>query len=101
MTDPTQPGPTAPMPALYLGHGAPPLLEDAVWMGQLNDWANALPRPSAILMISALSAVHAVDAPARPESRTRRQGRESLGNPRFQLERNRSAASPRTMRSPR
>jgi 4,5-DOPA dioxygenase extradiol len=41
------------MPALYLGHGAPPLLDDAAWSGQLNRWANELPKPTAILIISA------------------------------------------------
>ncbi|MFI2075702.1 dioxygenase [Streptomyces triculaminicus] len=41
------------MPALYLSHGAPPLADDPVWPGQLADWAAGLPRPRAILMISA------------------------------------------------
>jgi len=41
------------IPALYLGHGAPPLLEDEAWAGQLNGWAASLPRPTAILMVSA------------------------------------------------
>jgi 4,5-DOPA dioxygenase extradiol len=40
-------------PALYLGHGAPPLLDDETWSGELAAWAGDLPRPSAILMISA------------------------------------------------
>ena len=44
---------TRPMPAIYLGHGAPPLLEDAEWMGELGSWAGSLPRPSAILIVSA------------------------------------------------
>ncbi len=44
---------TRPMPAIYLGHGAPPLLEDAEWMGELGSWAASLPRPSAILIVSA------------------------------------------------
>ena len=43
----------ARMPALYLGHGAPPLLEDPEWMGQLNGWAAKLPRPTSILIVSA------------------------------------------------
>jgi 4,5-DOPA dioxygenase extradiol len=42
-----------PMPAIYLGHGAPPLLEDPVWMAELGGWAGALPRPSSILIVSA------------------------------------------------
>lgn len=41
------------MPALYLGHGAPPLLDDPVWSGQLRSWASDLPRPTAILIVSA------------------------------------------------
>ena len=51
MTTPT-PAPTR-MPALYLGHGAPPLVDDPVWPGQLEAWSAALPRPSAILVVSA------------------------------------------------
>ena len=45
--------PTTPMPALYLGHGAPPLLDDALWTAQLAAWAADLPRPSAVLIVSA------------------------------------------------
>jgi len=41
------------LPAVYLGHGAPPLLEDPEWTGQLGSWAAALPRPNAILIVSA------------------------------------------------
>lgn len=41
------------MPALYIGHGAPPLLDDPVWSSQLRDWAGRLPRPRAILIVSA------------------------------------------------
>ncbi len=41
------------MPAVYLGHGAPPLLDDALWVAELAAWAHALPRPRAILMVSA------------------------------------------------
>ena len=55
------------MPALYIGHGAPPLLDDPVWSGQLSAWAGDLPRPTAVLIVSAhwesapvsLSASHA------------------------------------------
>lgn len=45
--------PAARMPALYLGHGAPPLVDDPLWPGQLAAWSAALPRPSAILVVSA------------------------------------------------
>ncbi len=41
------------MPALYLGHGAPPLLDDPLWSGQLEQLAAGLPRPKAILIVSA------------------------------------------------
>jgi 4,5-DOPA dioxygenase extradiol len=41
------------MPALYIGHGAPPLLDDPVWSGELASWAGDLPRPKAILIVSA------------------------------------------------
>jgi 4,5-DOPA dioxygenase extradiol len=46
---------TAPqrMPALYLSHGAPPLADDPVWPGELAAWAADLPRPKAILIVSA------------------------------------------------
>src|SRR3954452_10930500 len=47
------------MPALYLGHGAPPLLEDPVWMAELGGWAAGLPRAKAILIVSA----HCQNAP--------------------------------------
>jgi 4,5-DOPA dioxygenase extradiol len=43
----------ARMPALYLGHGAPPLLEEPTWMGELGAWARSLPRPERILIVSA------------------------------------------------
>ena len=43
----------APMPAIYLGHGAPPLLDDQEWMTELGGWAGSLPRPSSILIVSA------------------------------------------------
>ncbi|MEV0528389.1 class III extradiol ring-cleavage dioxygenase [Streptomyces sp. NPDC050439] len=41
------------MPALYLSHGAPPLADDALWPEQLRAWSAGLPRPKAILMVSA------------------------------------------------
>jgi 4,5-DOPA dioxygenase extradiol len=44
---------TARMPALYLSHGAPPLADHPAWPAELAAWSRDLPRPSAILMISA------------------------------------------------
>ncbi len=41
------------MPALFLSHGAPPLVDDATWVAQLRELAATLPRPKAILMASA------------------------------------------------
>ena len=32
-----------PMPALYLGHGAPPLFNDSRWIDQLFAWASPCP----------------------------------------------------------
>ncbi len=42
-----------PIPALYISHGAPPLFEDPTWMGELFDWAQSLPKPRAIVIVSA------------------------------------------------
>jgi 4,5-DOPA dioxygenase extradiol len=42
-----------PMPALYLGHGAPPLLDDPTWTAELARWSGDLPKPTAILIVSA------------------------------------------------
>lgn len=42
-----------PMPALYLGHGAPPLVDDELWTSQLAAWAKDVPTPTSILMVSA------------------------------------------------
>lgn len=41
------------LPVLFLAHGAPPLLDDIPWMRELADWADALGRPRAIVVISA------------------------------------------------
>jgi 4,5-DOPA dioxygenase extradiol len=41
------------MPALYLGHGAPPLVDDPIWPGQLAAWSAELPKPKSILVVSA------------------------------------------------
>jgi 4,5-DOPA dioxygenase extradiol len=42
-----------PVPALYIGHGAPPLLDDAEWMAQLAAWTLSMPKPRAVLIVSA------------------------------------------------
>jgi 4,5-DOPA dioxygenase extradiol len=47
------------MPAIYLSHGAPPLADDPIWPGQLAEWSSEVPKPQAILMVSA----HWEDAP--------------------------------------
>lgn len=44
---------TGPMPALFLSHGAPPLFDDPVWIDELFHWSQALPAPTAVLMVSA------------------------------------------------
>ena len=41
------------LPALYLGHGAPILLEDQLWTSQLANWSKNLEKPKAILIVSA------------------------------------------------
>jgi 4,5-DOPA dioxygenase extradiol len=41
------------MPALFLSHGAPPLFDDPLWIGELFAWSQALPKPRAVLIISA------------------------------------------------
>ena len=47
--------PAAPdrLPSIFLAHGSPFLLDDTEWMAQLGRWAGALPRPHAVLMLSA------------------------------------------------
>jgi 4,5-DOPA dioxygenase extradiol len=45
--------PQVRLPAVYLGHGAPTLVDDALWVSQLEAWAEALPRPGSILVVSA------------------------------------------------
>jgi 4,5-DOPA dioxygenase extradiol len=41
------------LPALYLSHGAPPLFDEAEWMRQLFAWAQGLPKPKGIVIVSA------------------------------------------------
>ncbi|MFC5285567.1 dioxygenase [Actinokineospora guangxiensis] len=40
-------------PVIYLSHGAPPLADDATWTAELAAWSADLPRPTAILVVSA------------------------------------------------
>src|SRR5262249_30095802 len=47
------------MPAIFLAHGSPFLLDDNDWMGELGRWAHQMPRPKSVLMISA----HWLDEP--------------------------------------
>ncbi len=41
------------LPAIFLSHGAPPLADDPLWTRELASWSAELPRPSAILVVSA------------------------------------------------
>ncbi|KHL19527.1 4,5-DOPA dioxygenase extradiol [Mumia flava] len=41
------------MPALFVSHGAPPTLDDPTWLRDLYDWARRMPRPRAIVVVSA------------------------------------------------
>ena len=41
------------LPVLFVAHGAPPLLDDKVWQGELAAWAASMPRPRSILIVSA------------------------------------------------
>jgi 4,5-DOPA dioxygenase extradiol len=41
------------MPALYISHGAPPVFDNAAWMTEMFDWSQSLPKPTAILIVSA------------------------------------------------
>jgi len=49
----TSQSPTTRMPVIFAAHGAPILLDDAVWVSELAAWAKAMPRPKAVLMVSA------------------------------------------------
>lgn len=43
----------ATLPSLYISHGAPPLLDDQLWMDQLAGWSAQLTKPRGILIVSA------------------------------------------------
>ncbi len=55
-----------PLPAVFLSHGAPPLLDDDGWMHRLAAWSLSMPKPRAVLVVSAHweSAPLALSAPA-------------------------------------
>jgi 4,5-DOPA dioxygenase extradiol len=42
-----------PMPAMYLSHGAPPVFDDPEWINDFFIWSQSLPKPKAILIVSA------------------------------------------------
>ncbi len=42
-----------PLPSLFVSHGAPFTLDDPQWIGDLFRWAQSLPKPKAIVVISA------------------------------------------------
>ncbi len=42
-----------PLATLYISHGAPPTFEDKGWMSEMHRWARALPKPRAIVVVSA------------------------------------------------
>jgi 4,5-DOPA dioxygenase extradiol len=41
------------MPVIFAAHGAPVLLDDDMWVSELAAWAKAMPKPAAVLMVSA------------------------------------------------
>ncbi len=57
------------MPVAFVSHGAPTLALDAEHGADLTRWAAAMPRPRAVLVVSA----HWLDAPATLGSRERRE----------------------------
>lgn len=42
-----------PLPALFVSHGAPPTLDDPDWLQSLFTWAQSMPKPRAIVVVSA------------------------------------------------
>ncbi len=42
-----------PLPTLFVSHGAPPTLDDARWLRDLFAWGMSLPKPRAIVIVSA------------------------------------------------
>jgi 4,5-DOPA dioxygenase extradiol len=46
-------GRMARMPCIFVAHGSPLLRDDAKWTGELRAWAEALPRPKYVVVLSA------------------------------------------------
>ncbi|MGW9212403.1 DODA-type extradiol aromatic ring-opening family dioxygenase [Embleya sp. NPDC055664] len=42
-----------PLPSLFVSHGAPFTLDDPQWLGDLFDWTRSMPKPRAIVVVSA------------------------------------------------
>lgn len=42
-----------PLPSLFVSHGAPFTLDDPKWLGDLFAWSHSMPKPRAIVVISA------------------------------------------------
>ncbi|UCM91615.1 DODA-type extradiol aromatic ring-opening family dioxygenase [Streptomyces marincola] len=42
-----------PLPSLFVSHGAPFTLDDPQWLGDLFDWARSMPKPRAVVIVSA------------------------------------------------
>ena len=53
MPEPRESAASTRLPAVYLGHGAPTLIDDELWPVELAVWAAAMPKPKAILVVSA------------------------------------------------
>lgn len=41
------------MPSIFVAHGSPFLLDDQAWVDDLHAWAESMPKPKAVLMLSA------------------------------------------------
>jgi 4,5-DOPA dioxygenase extradiol len=52
-TDELEASTTDAMPVTFVAHGAPPLLEEPAWMAELAGWGAAMPKPKALLVVSA------------------------------------------------
>ena len=42
-----------PLPTFFVSHGAPFILDDPRWLGDLFEWAQSMPKPRAVVVISA------------------------------------------------